>query len=89
MGTRAGPRLAALARAARSDIAALLSREPANGSIDRYMARCDEARATRRGALARAYCEEARDLGLRRGDRHGVPEARSRLLELQRVAEAR
>ncbi len=89
VGTRAGPRLAEKARAARSDIAALLSSEPATGSIDRYLARCAEVQATRRTALARAYCEEARDLGQRRRDRHGVGEAQSLLAELQRVAEAR
>jgi hypothetical protein len=89
VGERAGPRIAEQARKVRLEVAALLAREPAREAVDWYLARCDELAGAGRAALARAFCEEARDLGERRGDRHGVPAATARLEKLHSVAEAR
>lgn len=86
---RAGPRVAEQSREVRADVDALLAREPSADAIDWYLARCDGYAGAGRRVLARAFCEEARGLGARRPDRHGVREAEQRLDALRRVAEAR
>ncbi len=88
VGERTGPRVAEQAATLRKEIAALLAREPARESVDWYLARCESEGKGRRPALARAYCEEARALALRRSDRHGAELAASRLGGLARGVEA-
>ncbi len=89
VGARSGPRIAEQAAKVRADIAALLSRAPAPAAIDWYLARCDAEGRDGRVPRARAYCEEARGLGERRADRHGVAEARERLARLTAALGAR
>ncbi len=87
---KAGPRIAEQAARIRADIAAMMRAAPGRDAVDWYLARCDELAAAGRRGLARAHCEEARDLGGRRADRHGVAAAAARLERMgAATAEAR
>jgi hypothetical protein len=82
VGERTGPRIGAEAAKARAAIAALLGAEPKADAVDWFLARCEDTARTGRDVLARAFCEEAKALGERRRDRHGVALAESRLSAL-------
>ncbi len=75
VGERTGPRIGEQARRIRKDIAAVLPAAPPPDSGDWYLARARERAGEGRAVLARAYAAEARRLGARRADRHGVAEA--------------
>ncbi len=75
VGSRAGPRIAALAADVRAKVAAALAAEPSRESIDWYLARCSAERAGKRKVLAAAYCREATGLSKRRADRYKLAEA--------------
>ena len=75
VGSRAGPRVAALAAEVRAKVAALLATEPTRASIDWYLARCSAERKGKRGVLGAAYCREAQGLSKRRTDRYKLSEA--------------
>jgi hypothetical protein len=79
VGPRAGPRVAEQAGKVRADIAALLAKPPPTDVVDWYLARSDEHARAGRAQLARAFAREARTLGLRTPDRHGVAVAEARL----------
>ncbi len=89
VGERTGPRVSRLAANARAEIAPMLRGEPRLEAVDWYVARCGELDRGGRRVLARAFCEEARGLGERRRDRHGVREAEAILSRLRPLAEAR
>ncbi|HET8725056.1 MAG TPA: hypothetical protein VFM53_12735, partial [Anaeromyxobacteraceae bacterium] len=75
VGSRAGPRIAAIAADVRAKVAAALATEPSRESIDWYLARCAAERASKRKVLAAAYCREASSLSKRRSDRYKLAES--------------
>ena len=75
VGTRSGPRVAEEAAATRAAIARELAREPPTASVDWYLGACAARRDAGRPVLALAFCEEARGLSERRGDRYRFAEA--------------
>jgi len=75
VGERTGPRIGAQARQIRKDIAAAIPAAPPPDSVDWYLARARSHAAAGKPLLARAHAAEARRLGERRPDRHGVAEA--------------
>ena len=76
---RAGPRVAAQARAIRAELRAVLSTAPPTVSLDWYHERARVALADQRVELAIAYYEEARSLAVLRHDRYRAAEAATRL----------
>lgn len=70
VGNRSGPKIAARASELRTRIAQALAGEPSTGTIDWYLARCEEQRGLGRAALAAAYCQEATGLSTRRADHY-------------------
>lgn len=82
VGERTGPRIAGEAAKARAAIATLLGTEPKAEAVDWYLGRCEETARAGREVLARALCGEAKALGERRRDRHGVSVAEARLSAL-------
>jgi hypothetical protein len=82
VGERTGPRIGGEAAKARAAIAAMLATEPRAEAVDWYLARCEAAAREDRAVLARAFCAEAKGLGARRTDRHGVSVAEARLAAL-------
>ena len=83
---RIGPRIAAQTANIRADIAGALAAEPATDSIDWYVGRAEDHLRAGRAVLARAFFREARALGARRRDGHGVATADARLVQLARAA---
>jgi hypothetical protein len=82
LGERTGPRIGEQARQIRKDIAAAVPTEPPPDSVDWYLARARVHQANHRPDLARAFVREARLLGARRTDQHGVAEADALLEKL-------
>jgi hypothetical protein len=82
VGERTGPRIGEQARQIRQEIAAAIPAEPPADSVDWYLARARAQASGGKTLLARAYATEARGLGSRRADRHGVAEAQALLEKL-------
>lgn len=82
VGSRTGPRIAEQAARIRRDIAAALAQAPAPDAVDWYLVRARAHDAAKRPVLARAFAREARALGGRRADRHGVADAEGILARL-------
>jgi hypothetical protein len=82
VGERTGPRIGEQARRIRQDIAAALPAQPPPDTVDWYLARARVHQGVTRPLLARAFAREARALGMRRADHHGVAEADALLAEL-------
>jgi hypothetical protein len=85
VGERTGPRIAGQARQIRKDIAAAIPAAPTPDTIDWYLARARAHAASGKALLTRAYAAEARRLGERRPDRHGVAEAAALIAQPSRA----
>jgi hypothetical protein len=82
VGSRTGPRIGEQAAQIRRDIAAALPKEPDPDAVGWYLKRARELSAGAHPVLARAFAREARALGNRRADHHGVAEAEALLTTL-------
>lgn len=82
VGSRTGPRIGEQAEKIRRDIAAAIPGEPAPDVVGWYLEHARQHAAANRPVLARAFAREARALGSRRVDRHGVTEAQALLAKL-------
>lgn len=82
VGARSGPRIAEQASKTRAAISAELAKEPAQPTIDWYLARCAERHDGGQPVLAAAFCREAAGLAERRADRYRLAEAVARLASL-------
>lgn len=82
VGSHSGPRIAEQASKTRGAISAELAKEPAQPTIDWYLARCSERRDSVQPVLAAAYCREAAGLAERRADRYRLAEAAAQLASL-------
>ena len=79
VGAKAGPKVAGQANKLRGDLRALFAGTPATTAIDWYHLRGAAAVEAGRGALARAYYQEAIGLARLRPDKHREAEAREAL----------
>ena len=82
VGARSGPRIAEQASKTRAAIGTELAKEPAQPTIDWYLARCAERREGAQPILAAAFCREAAGLAERRPDRYRLSEAAAQLASL-------
>jgi tetratricopeptide (TPR) repeat protein len=83
VGERSGPRIAAQARKIRADVAAVLTPEPGQASIDWYLSICSARLQAGRAVLAQAYCREAAELSGRRKDAYRRSDAVALLARLE------
>lgn len=82
IGNRSGPRIAEQVAKVRGAIAAALAKEPTQGAIDWYLAKCAASAGAGRAVLAAAQCREAAALSERRSDRYRHGDATSSLARL-------
>lgn len=79
---RAGPKIAALVKKLRAEIAAVLARPPSADTVDWYLARAKAFRSAHRSVLAIAFAREAASLASRRPDGHDRAAAQNLLKAL-------
>ena len=88
VASQGGPGMSEQAARTRAAIAAVLGDQPTTGTIDWYLARCENP-DPRRARLATAYCAEAVALSQRRPDAYGKVRAQQVLANARKAGAAR